>query len=205
MNLARILQKYYPRQRKILKKLTSKGFHGRGYVKNGDGKAADYIAGQFEKHKVSSFEPGYFQPYSFSINTFPTKIMVAVDGLKLIPGKDYVISSSAPSVNGTFPLHFASDTITGEDSFHRYMKAAKPFDSVVVTGGKFRKDYGSPIPGISGVIVLTDKAPGWHVSDGSGVSTIPWLKIKWECACNYPFPVFYESSLIHPGWACVNQ
>ena len=35
--------------RKVLDKLTSSSMRGRGYVKQGDKKAADYIARQFKK------------------------------------------------------------------------------------------------------------------------------------------------------------
>jgi hypothetical protein len=56
--------------RKVHKKLTSKAFHGRGYVKNGDGMAAAFIAKQFSADGLQAFDDSYFQYYSFPINTF---------------------------------------------------------------------------------------------------------------------------------------
>lgn len=77
--------------RQVHKKLTSKSFHGRGYVKNGDGKAAAFIASQFSKNRLQAFNDDYFQQYNFPVNTFPGKIILSIDGAKLIPGEDFVI------------------------------------------------------------------------------------------------------------------
>ena len=81
--------------RQVHKKLTSKAFHGRGYVKNGDGKSAAFIASRFSKDRLQAFNDNYFQYYDFPVNTFPGKITLSIDGIKLIPGEDFVISSSA--------------------------------------------------------------------------------------------------------------
>jgi len=96
--------------RKVLDKLTSPSMKGRGYVKKGDKKAAHYIAKQFKKNKLNSFTKDYFQHYDFPINTFPGKVELVVDDKKLKAGVDYVISSSSPSINGTFKLVYVSDS-----------------------------------------------------------------------------------------------
>ena len=51
--------------REVLSKLTAKNFHGRGYLKKGDEKAAHYLARQFGKNnvqKLSWSHPLEFQP-----------------------------------------------------------------------------------------------------------------------------------------------
>ena len=166
--------------RKALKKLTSKSFHGRGYVKNGDGKAANYIAKQFEKHNVNSFQPGYLQHYTFPINTFPDKITVEIDGQRLAPGKDYVISSSASTTHRSFPLHFVPDSIDNEESLSRYIESKSLTDSALVVRGNFKKLYGKSLSGVQGVVLLSDKTPWWHVSNGANIESTVWIKIKKE-------------------------
>jgi len=80
--------------RKIVNELSLSKYHGRGYVKNGDAKAAKYIAKQFKKYKLGNFNDSYFQKYSFPINSFPKKMMVSVDGNKLVTGIDYIVSQA---------------------------------------------------------------------------------------------------------------
>ena len=119
--------------RSVLNKLTSKGFHGRGYVKNGDLKAATYIAKQFKKNGVLPFDSVYFQSYSFPINTFPGKISVSIDDTKLKPGSDFVISSSSTSVDGTFNLTYLPDTITTDTGFIQTVQAVQQEGVFLVT------------------------------------------------------------------------
>ena len=64
---------------KNLIKLTSKSFSGRGYVENGDAKAANYIAKQFKKYKLETIRGSYYQEYSFGINTFPNPLLLELN------------------------------------------------------------------------------------------------------------------------------
>ena len=41
--------------REVLNKLAGKSFYGRGYVKYGDRKAADYLVSQFEKNEINPY------------------------------------------------------------------------------------------------------------------------------------------------------
>lgn len=164
--------------RKIHKKLTSKAFHGRGYVKNGDGKAAAFVAGQFSKDKLKAFNNSYFQYYNFAVNTFPGKITLSIDGTKMIPGEDFVISSSAPAVDGTFSLQVLPDSINTIDLLLQFLKKTNVGSQFLVIEGDFRKLYGKTIPGVKGVILLTEKTPYWHVSNSGAVDSTIWLKVK---------------------------
>ena len=83
--------------------LASHKMKGRGYVKNGNKKAAKYIRGQFKKNNLISFEKNYFQYFETPVNTQPSKLKIILnDSLKLIPGVDFIISPSSPSLKGTF-------------------------------------------------------------------------------------------------------
>ncbi|PWS32155.1 M28 family metallopeptidase [Pedobacter paludis] len=81
--------------RKIINVLTSKNFWGRGYTKNGMEKAADYIFAEYKKLGLIPFSTDYKQHFSFPVNTFPGKMMVEVNGRKLIPGKDFIVDNES--------------------------------------------------------------------------------------------------------------
>lgn len=164
--------------RKLLSKLSSKSLHGRGYVKNGDEKAAKYLAKQFKKEGVKSLDSAYFQTYSFPINTFPGKISIEIDGEKLKPGKDFVISSSSPSVNGQFKLVRLPDTITTDTGFIQSIKIYQNSGAFLVSNYSSRKLYGNTFKGIKGIIILSKESPAWHVSNGNEIQKTVWLKVN---------------------------
>lgn len=164
--------------RKVMRKLTSKHFRGRGYVKNGDAKAAAYIAGQFEKNEVNTIDSVYYQSYQIPINTFPGKLVVEVDKNRLTPGREYVISCSSASVEGTFPLALLPDTITTDSGFIQSINKFTGSGLYLVSSYFPRKLYGKTIDGIRGVVIRDNKTPVWHVSNGYSVQQTTWLKIK---------------------------
>lgn len=91
--------------RKIIKELCSKKYFGRGYVRNGEKKAAQFIAKELKKLKaLPLFIDGYFQPYKFSVNTFPADMGLKLNGKELIPGKDFIIAPESNPMDGVFIL-----------------------------------------------------------------------------------------------------
>ncbi len=167
--------------RHCLEKLTSKNFHGRGYIKNGDLKAAKFVAGEFEKNGLQHFGNEYFQEYNFAINTFPSRIKIKLDKTSLIAGKDFVISCSNSSTNGIFNLVYIPDSINNDSLFREYiLNNLFNENVVVVTTANLRKAYGKKIKRIKGVVILTEKTPWWHVSNGKNINETFWIKIAKE-------------------------
>ncbi len=79
--------------RKIIADLCSPKMAGRGYVNNGDKKAAKYIQKEFVKLGLKKANSkSYFQPFSFPVNTFPKTVEVEYNGKKLIAGVDFIIN-----------------------------------------------------------------------------------------------------------------
>lgn len=87
-----------------LKKLASPSMQGRGYYKNGDDKAAEFIRKEFKSIGLQPVNGNYFQPFTFPVNTFPGKMKVTVGDKKLTAGQDYIVSPSCPTVKGEFNL-----------------------------------------------------------------------------------------------------
>jgi aminopeptidase YwaD len=163
--------------REMLDKLASEKFYGRGYVKNGDGKASDFIAKQFKKDKLEKFGEDYFQTYHFPMNTFPKKVEVSIDGKKLVPGEEFVISSSSPSIEGEFPISYVSLKIRNEDSLKMVMDSMNTGQLFLFQNENFKKLYGTTLPDVTASAMLSEKTPYWHVSNGGKVDSTVWLKI----------------------------
>ena len=164
--------------RNILVELASPNYHGRGYVKNGDAKAAKFIAKQFKMDGLRSFGNDYFQKYSFSINSFPGSFLVSVDDKELVPGVDYVVSLSSKTVNKEFVIRDFVNYGSNPDSLFILIDSVGNNDIFLINEKNTRKIYGQTIANAEAVAVLTEKTPYWHVSNGGNVSNTIWLKIK---------------------------
>lgn len=168
--------------RRLITDLASPQMHGRGYVKNGDGKAAKYIRSEFRKVNAPAFNGKYFQQYSFGINTFPYKLLVDVDGQELEPGSDYILSSASPALKGTFELLWLLNDSLFEYGDERF-EGVDVSDKFIVTdtyhkGLKKENYFGS-----RGVIFLKedDANMWWHVSNGRAVLDHVVLDIRRSC------------------------
>jgi hypothetical protein len=93
---------HYARQ--VIEKLSSPEFHGRGYVENGDGIAAEYLAEEVEKLGLEQINDSWFQKFRMPVNTFPSHMHIAVNGKELKPGVDYIVHASSNSIKGAYHI-----------------------------------------------------------------------------------------------------
>ena len=102
---------------KIIKHLGSSCCHGRGYAKSGDVRASRYISDRLRKSGTGAFASGYFQPFILSVNTFPGKMNLRVNGRLLVPARDYLVDPASPGLFGKFVPVFIrpSDVAKGPD------------------------------------------------------------------------------------------
>lgn len=92
--------------RSVVKTLASPAYKGRGYFGGGAEKASEFIAAEFQKAGLQPLNRGsYFQNFKLSVNTFPGKVDVALNGSKLITAKDYLVDASSPACSGTFKIY----------------------------------------------------------------------------------------------------
>jgi len=144
---------------KNLKKLTSKSFAGRGYVKAGDAKAAKYISKKFQEYGLEKIEGSYSQPFTFAVNSFPKKIKLSVNGLKLNPGNDFVIKSTSLAASGTFPcLYLPLSDAEKEQDLSEYF----------LVGNKEYKELSKEnLFSAKGFVFLKESQPIWSVYGSS--------------------------------------
>ncbi|WP_114937214.1 M28 family metallopeptidase [Mucilaginibacter endophyticus] len=91
--------------RKMVDTLTSPYFWGRGYTKDGVHKAAEFLSAQLKRYGVKPMDgKNYLQALSYPVNTFPGKMEVAVNGVQLKPGKDFIVSPDSRGVTGVGQL-----------------------------------------------------------------------------------------------------
>lgn len=70
--------------------LCSPTFFGRGYTKNGDSLASDYLAGEFSSIGLQPVEGSYFQPFDLDVMVFPDSIGLQADEQVLELGKEFL-------------------------------------------------------------------------------------------------------------------
>jgi aminopeptidase YwaD len=97
--------------RKIVDTLSAPYFWGRGYTNDGMKKAADFLSGQFKEYGLTTVSGNsYFQPLQYSVNTFPGKMQLSINGKELVPGKDFIVSPDSKGVKGKGKLQQSDST-----------------------------------------------------------------------------------------------
>jgi hypothetical protein len=126
--------------RAMLKTLCSPEFSGRGYVNDGDKKAAEFIADEFTKSHLQHFGQDYFQPFGFPVITFPGHVDLSIDGLDLAAGYDFIVNAGCREVKGSFSiLYVDSETIDNNALFHKFTERSLRNYFLVVDDVKAKK------------------------------------------------------------------
>ncbi len=118
----------------LIKLLSSPEFHGRGYVKKGDKKAAVLIRREMNRAGLSSFDGiTFFQPFQLAANTFPKKTLLKVDKEKLEVGVDFVPVASSCSCEGKYNVLLVDSTLYKDSaSLVRFFRADHSQEVVVM-------------------------------------------------------------------------
>lgn len=119
--------------KKMLDTLASSYFEGRGAVNNGEKKAADFIAKEYQKLGLKSFQESFLQHFNYNINTFTGELEVAIDGKKLIPGKDYIVGAASSKLQGEFDLvHYNSTNLPTKKELQKLTKRGFFLNKIIV-------------------------------------------------------------------------
>lgn len=91
--------------RKVVNVLTSPEMYGRAYINKGDSLAADFIASEFKKLNLLSFDKNYYQNFQISTNTYPGKMDLSInDSILLKTFFDFRIVPSSKGIKGIYEL-----------------------------------------------------------------------------------------------------
>lgn len=106
------------RIRNCLDTLCAPGMYGRSASFNGQKKAAHYLSDRFSEIGLSPLSNSYFQPFTYSINTFSGAFCLQTDQTLLIPGKDFIVQPNAPSGSAKLKVLFL-DTLLFSSKKHQ--------------------------------------------------------------------------------------
>ncbi len=85
--------------RGIVDTLTSSAFWGRGYTKGGMEKAGNYLVARFRQLGLIPMDGKDFkQGFSYPVNFFPGSMRLEIDGIKLKPGEDFIVSPESKGI-----------------------------------------------------------------------------------------------------------
>jgi aminopeptidase YwaD len=101
-----------PYNRFIVDTLTSAAFWGRGYTNDGMKNASVFLANEFKNMKLQPLNGrSYFQEFTYSVNTFPGKMEVEINGVTIQPGVDFIVGPESKGLK-------AKGTLEKKDSTH---------------------------------------------------------------------------------------
>ena len=168
--------------RKVVDTLASPYMGGRGYVDDGNQRAATYLNNEFKSLGLTPFaspdEPfgrgkSYLQKFEYPVNTYTDAYTLSVNGKLAEPGADYIIIPSTPTIKGTFPVvrfdrSILLDSIKRKEFLsHDYSKTIILIDDSGATDKKEKQfwegfkntpdDGGSNPFKAKGMIILCDK------------------------------------------------
>lgn len=163
--------------KKIVKKLSADEFHGRGYIKNGDAKAAKYLRTEMQQQGIAPLVKNYFQEYIFPVNIFPKKTKLVINNKTLQPGFDYCIKANSPGISGKFEL-VKLDTA----AFYEPSSYSNKFALLDTAGWgkqwqKFLQHNKQPLP-YKGIVHVTYKTPYTSVSMTQGTTVTLYVYHK---------------------------
>ena len=107
--------------RKIVDTLTSSYFWGRGYTRDGMGKAAKFLVSQFRSYGLEPMSGrSFLQHFSYPVNTFPGKMEVSINDKRLLPGKDFIVAPESKSLKTAGTL-IQKDSVTFIDNEEKFI------------------------------------------------------------------------------------
>jgi len=172
----------------VIDTLASPSMHGRGYVEDGIKIAEKYIANEFKRHGLKPIKGSdYSQKLSYTINTFPGKMIVKIDGKDLIPGKDFMVDPASGGGKGRYELFFINkQTFEMPDKERKFSETNfSKLAAVVDQNGletkidKQKFDSFSKNPfGAKAIIQITDEKFTWSLSEQARETPIIYIKRK---------------------------
>lgn len=129
----------------VINELSSKKYYGRGYYKNGDGKAASFIAKTFSEVGAKSYDGDYFQEFSFPVNVFQGKMKMSIDGKELLPAKEFVMREFSSGLKGEYDLYYLDTLGFDIEEFKKEYEKEEIQNSAIVIDFNFFHQHGKEL------------------------------------------------------------
>lgn len=172
--------------RKTIRTLTSEKYDGRGYVNNGDRKAAKFIASAFKEYGLQPVNgKSYMQEFSFPVNTFPGSMLLSIDNKVLLPGEDFIVHPGMPTCKGKFDIiriTKPSSSYLKETLLNKWLLIDTSAAENEMTAADL-KDWLKTPSGAAGILMIAPHKLTWTVSkEQSKVPVLIVLKSKMPAA-----------------------
>jgi hypothetical protein len=125
----------------IIQELSDTAYHGRGYYQQGDFKAAQYIATEYEKHGLKSWQPNYFQHFSFPVGVFHADMDVIIDNCSLKAGHDFVLRSFSNGAKGNYSIYKIDTANYDETTCLNALAALDSLSDAIVCNFNFARKH----------------------------------------------------------------
>ena len=155
----------------MIDSLCAPRYHGRGYVENGDTKAAHFIKRQVEELGVD--QPVEFQDFEMGVNTFAGQMELTVNGATLKTGADYIIDPKSGGKKGEYDaIRFKPKWVKNPEKLFSMVADEKFTGKVVVFAVPEESTnyatligdvYKNPLKA-EAYLILTDQKLTWGVS-----------------------------------------
>jgi aminopeptidase YwaD len=138
------------RVRKNIATLAAPEMFGRGYIEDGNKKAAHFIAKEFEKLSLQAYtqhrKTNYLQTFKIDVNTFTETPILQIATQKLQAGRDFIIQADSKTAKGTCEL-FEIDTllfVENEQALNMFMNTKLDNKALVYASNFEEKIYKLP-------------------------------------------------------------
>ncbi len=157
--------------RGTIQELTSRQYWGRGYTNDGMNRAAHYLVRQLRGMKIAPIPgQGYFQTFEMPVNTFPGQFDLKLNGKKLEPGKDFIVTPGSKGV-------FARGTLIRKDDTHFQNEAG---DILITLKDKLTWSVSKKVLGTTEI--LLDRARFAEIPENFDIRIINEFKEKFQAS-----------------------
>jgi len=167
--------------KEMIDSLCAPRYHGRGYVFQGDVKAASFIERQCKEKGLKSFGNSYAQSFTLGVNTFPGDMSVKFNGELLQTGVDYQVNPGSQKINGSYKvLYLKPNMVKNQEKILKTASKKKVQNRFVVIDEasenaiieEFSKGINQNPLNAKGYVLLKDKKLTWWVSRRTYNTTI---------------------------------
>lgn len=176
--------------RKLIDTLASPAFDGRGYVNNGDTKAAMFLSETFKEIGLEKFGESFLQQYTFPMNSLNGKVEAFANNIKLKAGSDFQVWSASPNFKGEYKVKYLTKEILSSTKKFKKFCSQDYSNSFVLVDKEGIDDKKALSISDSlkyynflkakGIINVSSSKLVWSVMLGSRVRSYPLIDIKSE-------------------------
>lgn len=158
--------------KEIIDSLCAPRYHGRGYVEEGDVKAANFLKRQCQTLGLTPINGEYLQGFELGVNTFPGAMELSINGEQLETGEDYIIEPRSLGQEGSFKaFNLKKRHCKSKEKLFKLAQKEKVNNAVVVLDAQeediayqsfIARIYENPL-NAKAYIVKTDKKLTWSV------------------------------------------